>query len=87
MSAVWRLLATRGCSSIVECLLIVISRSQLFLVVGFILPLCAMPASFAFSEHGVVTAAVMGPYVGTLAIQIAQEVLLLRQSESCSCTL
>jgi len=58
------------------------SYVQLFLVVGFILPLCAMPASFAFSEHGVVTAAVMGPYVGTLAIQIAQEVLLLRQKSA-----
>jgi hypothetical protein len=54
---------------------------QLFLGLGFVLPLCAMPASFAFSDHGVVTAAVVGPYVGTLAIQIAQELLLLRQSE------
>lgn len=55
---------------------------QLFLGAGILLPLCAVPASFAFSEHGVVAAAVLTPYLATLATQISQELILLKQKSA-----
>jgi len=58
------------------------SYVKLFLGAGLLLPLSAMPVSYWLSDHGALTAAVLGPYLICLVVQVGQELHLLRQKSA-----